>query len=149
MTIKELADKLSYYIESDDIGSGMMLLNDLLEAAGKEYERGRAEGAEQERERIRGEVVYRFSFLAQTVVACVPVSVLGFIYKDYELTARQFRSVHVQSDEKRELAWKRLGEQLGFRPSTVQNVVDKGPFWITAESVPTSVLAPTEPEVKP
>jgi hypothetical protein len=53
MTIKELADKLGYYIESDDIGSGNDLLNTLVEAAEREFERGRAEGAEQMVQKIQ------------------------------------------------------------------------------------------------
>jgi hypothetical protein len=54
-TVEELAHKLGYYIEGDDIGSGNDLLNELLDTAKKEYERGRAEGAEQMREKIVAE----------------------------------------------------------------------------------------------
>lgn len=55
--VEELAGKLSYYIEGDDIGSGDVLLKDLLDAAHEETAAARsegvAEGTEQERERIR------------------------------------------------------------------------------------------------
>jgi|GEM_PF-4548256 len=56
MTIRELANKLGYYIEGDDISSGTDLLNTIVETAEKEYERGRTEGAAEEKERIRGTI---------------------------------------------------------------------------------------------
>jgi hypothetical protein len=55
--VEELADKLGYYIEPDDIGSGDSVLEDLLKAYHEEITSAHAEGVEEERERIRQTVI--------------------------------------------------------------------------------------------